>query len=214
MNSWKCTRRLRCDRARFEEQIHQHRLAAADLAVDVETLDRRLLFLAARTANRAMTICAPVDAPRSAFQSRQPHRPVRAAPASRSTLPSATPAAYRAVIELAMCCQLFADGTWTGRRWERPCSGMRKRVPSLNGHDLFASHAYKECGHVAQHFGLPNSDSIQHHGSDSGRMMKTSIALHVRGGGRRESLSEQQFGGPFNAGRSSRRRRDPQIVDR
>src|ERR1700683_2592542 len=55
-----------------------------------------------------------------------------------------------------------------------------------------------ECGHVAQHFGLPNSDSIRHHGFDSGRMMKTSItrtsvARRVReGGGRRESLSERQ----------------------
>ncbi len=29
-------------RARLEEQIHQHRLAAPDVAVDVETLDRRL----------------------------------------------------------------------------------------------------------------------------------------------------------------------------
>ena len=30
--------------ARFEKQIHQHGLAAADLAVDVETLQRRLFF--------------------------------------------------------------------------------------------------------------------------------------------------------------------------
>src|ERR1700722_15825781 len=73
-----------------------------------------------------------------------------------------------------------------------------KGVPSSNGHVLFASHAYMECGHVAQHFGLPNSDSIRHHGFDSGRMMKTSItrtsvARRVReGGGRRESLSERQ----------------------
>jgi hypothetical protein len=53
-----------------------------------------------------------------------------------------------------------------------------KAVPLSNGHVLLASHAYKECGHVAQHFGLPNSDSIRHHGFDLGRMMKTSIALH------------------------------------
>ena len=31
------------DRARFEEEIHQHRLAAPDVAVDVDALDRRLL---------------------------------------------------------------------------------------------------------------------------------------------------------------------------
>ena len=34
------------DRACLEEQIHQHRLAAPDLAVKVEPLEQRLLFLA------------------------------------------------------------------------------------------------------------------------------------------------------------------------
>ena len=35
-------------RACLEEQIHQHGLAAADFAVDVESLQRRLLFVARR----------------------------------------------------------------------------------------------------------------------------------------------------------------------
>ena len=39
-------------RACFEEQIHQHRLAAADVAVDVEALDRRLLAVAEQPAER------------------------------------------------------------------------------------------------------------------------------------------------------------------
>ena len=34
------------DRRGLEEQVHQHGLAAADLAVDVESLDRLLLALA------------------------------------------------------------------------------------------------------------------------------------------------------------------------
>ena len=49
MNSWKCARRLRRDRARLEEQIHQHGLAAADLAADVEALER--LFGRSRSPN-------------------------------------------------------------------------------------------------------------------------------------------------------------------
>jgi hypothetical protein len=40
---------------------------------------------------------------------------------------------------------------------------------------LFASHAYTECGHVAQHFGLPNFGGIQCHCFDSGRTMKASM---------------------------------------
>ena len=39
-------------RACFEEQIHQHRLAAADVAVDVEALERRLLTVAEQPAER------------------------------------------------------------------------------------------------------------------------------------------------------------------
>ena len=46
MNSWKCARRLRCTGAGLEEQIHQHGLAAADLAVDVEALERLAAFVA------------------------------------------------------------------------------------------------------------------------------------------------------------------------
>ena len=38
MNSWKCTRRLRGDRALLEEQVHQHGLAAADVAMDIKSL--------------------------------------------------------------------------------------------------------------------------------------------------------------------------------
>ena len=36
----------------LEEQIHQHRLAAADVAVDVESLERRLLAIAEQPAQR------------------------------------------------------------------------------------------------------------------------------------------------------------------
>src|SRR5580692_11103222 len=39
-------------RTRFEEQIHQHRLAAPDVAVDVEALERRLLAVAEQPAQR------------------------------------------------------------------------------------------------------------------------------------------------------------------
>ena len=39
-------------RACFEEQIHQHGLAAADVAVDVEALERRLLAVAEQPAER------------------------------------------------------------------------------------------------------------------------------------------------------------------
>ena len=39
-------------RTRFEEQIHQHGLAAADVAVDVEALERRLLAVAEQPAER------------------------------------------------------------------------------------------------------------------------------------------------------------------
>ena len=60
-------------RARLEEQIHQHGLAAADLAVDVKALDRRLLVLAAaeQPAERGrFARQAILDDPR--FQPRQP----------------------------------------------------------------------------------------------------------------------------------------------
>ena len=40
MNSWKCDAALAHDRRLLEEQVHQHGLAAADLAVDVETFRR------------------------------------------------------------------------------------------------------------------------------------------------------------------------------
>src|SRR5947207_15745213 len=84
-------------------------------------------------------------------------------------------------------------------------------VPSSNGHVLFASHAYKECGHVAQHFGLTNSDSIRHHGFDSGHVMKTSIALHDGEEAAGRVFRNNKVGAPFNAGRSSRSTLDYQL---
>ena len=61
MNSWKCARRLRSTGAGLEEQVHQHGLAAADLAVDVETLDRlRFLALAEQPAERRRFARQPV----------------------------------------------------------------------------------------------------------------------------------------------------------
>src|SRR5262249_55828189 len=42
MNSWKWARRLRSTGLLSKKPIHQHRLAAADLAVDIKAFDRRL----------------------------------------------------------------------------------------------------------------------------------------------------------------------------
>ncbi len=92
------------DRARLEEQIHQHGLAASDIAVDVKALDRRLPFSRLPNsqpseddlrASRCSTIRASSRASMSTTAS---------CAASRSILPAATPAAYRAVMELAMFC--------------------------------------------------------------------------------------------------------------
>ena len=59
------------DRRGLEEQVHQHGLAAADVAVDVESLDRLLpCARARRTASRAPTICARADARAAALPAR------------------------------------------------------------------------------------------------------------------------------------------------
>ena len=62
MKAWKWTRRLRSDRERLEEQVHQHGLAAADRAPDVEPARRRGVALAEQPAQRARLAGEPVAA--------------------------------------------------------------------------------------------------------------------------------------------------------
>ena len=90
------------DRARLEEQIHQHRLAAADIAVDVETLDRGSALLAAgeqpaeRRGFARQTIFRD-----SRFEPRQHVDDVQLRVVALDSA-AATPAAYCAVTEFAM----------------------------------------------------------------------------------------------------------------
>ena len=70
---------LALHRAGREEQVHQHGLAAADLAVDVKPFQRRAgLRGVGRTASRARTTCAPAGAARGA--ARAPSDAPRARP--------------------------------------------------------------------------------------------------------------------------------------
>ena len=57
-------------RRRLEEQVHQHGLAAADVAVDVQALGDRRRCRARRTASRPDWCAAPSDAPRRAARAR------------------------------------------------------------------------------------------------------------------------------------------------
>ena len=57
MNSWKCARRLCSTGLVLKEQVHQHGLAAADLAVDVEPARRRLVLVGKQPAEQ--TLLAP-----------------------------------------------------------------------------------------------------------------------------------------------------------
>ena len=50
---------LALHRRGLEEQVHQHGLAAADIALDVQALDRLPALAARRTASRARTISSP-----------------------------------------------------------------------------------------------------------------------------------------------------------
>ena len=54
MNSWKCARRLCSTGTVLEEQVHQHGLAAADLAMDVEAARRRLVLVGEQAAEQAL----------------------------------------------------------------------------------------------------------------------------------------------------------------
>ena len=65
-------------RTRFEEQVHHHGLAAADVAVDVEALDRLVLLAAAEQPAQRLASGAPSDARQRAARAPQ------SAPAARS----------------------------------------------------------------------------------------------------------------------------------
>ena len=60
MNSWKCRRSFGANRRKLEEQVRQHRLAAADGAIDIETARRRLAARgpATRASHRALRLPA------------------------------------------------------------------------------------------------------------------------------------------------------------
>ena len=73
------------DRALLEEQIHQHGLAAADVAVDIEPARRRLV-LVGRTAARAGSACSRACSRKAAAPARQrlpPRAPAPDRPRSR-----------------------------------------------------------------------------------------------------------------------------------
>ena len=54
MNSWKWARRLCSTGLRLEKQVHQHGLAAADVAVNVEAARRRAVLVGKQPAEQAL----------------------------------------------------------------------------------------------------------------------------------------------------------------
>ena len=135
MNSWKWTRRLRATGDRREEQIHQHGLAAADIAEDVEALDRRRL-------SRAGPNSQPSDddlRARRCWASRCSSASSLATTASwalsRSILPAATRAAY--------CTEMEADMRgWRDMGWIRNGSGPAPPLASRTlGQAALQTHA-------------------------------------------------------------------------
>ena len=158
MNSWKCARRLRATGFASKE-IHQHRLAAADGAVDVEALELRLAALASAEQ--------PAERRRFARQAIF-HDPQLSSRASRSTTASCATSSLDSargdaggVLRCDRARHLRVNRC--GGTMAKAASLARsKALPSSNCRERIVSHAYKECGHDAQYFCLPNCGDQQH----------------------------------------------------
>ncbi len=160
---------LSLHRAGLEEQIHQHGFAAADVAVDVEALEQRVV-LPARSKQPAerggFARQAMLDEP--FFQLRQHaddgdlRRVALDSAAGNAGGVSRCDGARHSAVN--RCGETWRDGECLtalhGSLHVCCTSWANARRQTVT--NLIISHAYTECGHVAQCFALSNFDATQH----------------------------------------------------
>ena len=123
-------------RARLEEQVHQHGLAAADVAEDVEALGGVVVIAAAEQPADRMASGAPSDARRCA--ARAPRTAPAVAPAPGRARPSWRRPELRRV----------RGRTWTGL-------GRRRAMPERHG--LCRAATDRACADARQAIALPGN---------------------------------------------------------
>jgi hypothetical protein len=70
--------------------------------------------------------------------------------------------------------------TWRERDWSKASRAHAKYVSSSNVHEYLVSHAYMECGHVAQWFALSKFRDTRHDNSIRDGRAKTFVTMFGR----------------------------------